>query len=169
MFETNESYAGMVEAVYSLVTSRRRGQDITHDEIRRIVGCEPQAAHWNTIMDRVRDKSEKERGTTITSIRDVGYHLCTVEEQFGEQPRRLRKATRQLRKGERSLKVLARVSGLTTTQRHRQSLAVAGLERHRRELVAETKVAAVIARPHTGNPRYIPMMATTTQDQTAPA
>lgn len=163
MFQANDGYGDLVDRVYSLFTPHKRGETVGHDTIRAVMGCDPHTAHWGTVMKRVRRRLETERNISTTVPRDVGYHLCTVEEQIRLAPYRLRRAGRQILRGERSLKALEDVAGLTINQRHRQSISLANLSKHRRDLYAEARTSLALSRPAMTSPRNV-RLAVATQE-----
>lgn len=159
MFETNEEYDRQVEEIYALALKKKRGDLIAHEEIKAVFGIEPNTGPWQHLMNRVRRRIERERYISTISIRELGYKLCTLNEQIALGPWRLRRAARQVRRGERSVKALDGVANLTAHQRNLQSLTLAGLSKHRRSLYSQAKASTLLRKPTPTNPRRSPVVA----------
>lgn len=163
MIEQNPVYDQMVDDVYEIAKSKRRGDLLSHDEIREVFGVEPNVGHWQHLMNRVRRRLENRRHISTISIREAGYKLCTIEEQISLGPWRLKRAARQVRRGERSLKALASVASLSPNQRHRQTATLAAMAQHRRSLFSEARTTSLLTKPSPTNPRRIPVAAAEAQ------
>lgn len=155
MFEQRPEYKVMVDAVYAIAVTRKRGEFITHEEVTEVFGVGPNEKFYVHLMNKVRHRLEKHKFISTMSLRDVGYKLCTVEEQLKLGPWRIRRARKQIRRGEASIKALGHVKSLSINQRNRQALTLTSLETHRRELAVSERVATLVSKPTAVNPRRV--------------
>ena len=86
MFEPNAEYRAMIDKLYDICEGLERGDVLTHDAIRGVLGVEPHEGRWQHCVDRVRKKLLDERGVDSWPDPTVGYRLMTAEEQLLEAP-----------------------------------------------------------------------------------
>jgi hypothetical protein len=116
MFEQVEEIRLGVDAVFELAAPLDRGDTLTHESIREVLGLEPHEGRWDRIVHRALGRLLRERGIACLAEITVGYRLLTQGEQLNESERRMRRANRQLRRGRASVTLLP-VKGLTVHQR----------------------------------------------------
>jgi hypothetical protein len=159
MFEKDERIEAMTEALYGLTANLNRGDILTHEMIRPVLGCEPNEYPWQLCVDKVRARLEKEREIATWPEKTVGYRLLTVDEQIADLPRwRTRRAIRQQRKARRSAATLS-VKGLSHHQRLVLAHTLEMLNRSQASLRREMKDHATATRPAAFLPRREPIPA----------
>lgn len=153
MFETNARIAQMVESLYGACVSLNRGDILTRETIAEIVQVEPNTAHWQYVVNRVRRRVERDRHISMMPVNEVGFQLLSIQEQIELAQYRERRANRQLRRGERSLKALEGVKGMTVHQRRLRSVNLDGLRSARLKISEELRISAATGRATVALPR----------------
>lgn len=105
-----------VDEVYELTIPLKRGDVLTHEAIRDVLGLAPHEGSWDHILKRVRRRLEKERGIATWSEHGVGYKLLTIQEHLELPFRRTQRGLREIHRGRTSLNVLPD-QGLTLHQK----------------------------------------------------
>lgn len=98
MFRRNPKLASMINRVYALTRDLDRGDTLTHEAIRKVLGVPPNVHPWGYVLDRVRRRLLEERGIATWPVPTVGYRLETVGGQLEIPTRRMRRAIRQVRR-----------------------------------------------------------------------
>jgi hypothetical protein len=157
MFERDEKIAAMVDALYSVAADLNRGDILTHEMIRPILGCGPNEEHWQHCVDRVRARLERDREIATWPEKTVGYRFLTVDEQIADLPRwRMRKAARQGRRARRSAATIS-VKGLSHHQRIVLAHTLDMLQRSQAALRREMRDHGAAIRATPGPPRRVPI------------
>ena len=121
-----------VDAVYAATRDLRRGQTLLHETIERLLGVSRHVGMYDHVVRRVRRRLQDERAIATWPEPTVGYRLCTVAEQLALPLHRARRASRQIRRGIRSV----------------EALDGAELTIHQRVLQARTLEAAITSESH---------------------
>ena len=152
MFETKEEITGAVDAIYAIAQTLERGQILTHEAIRSVLGTEPHVGSWDHIVNRVRKRIQDERGIATWPENTVGYKLLTTVEQLDVPVLRLKRAARQARRGRKSVEALPEKS-LTMHQRRvrlfmveRAKVGESAIRREIRDMTTEVKPTATLPR-----------------------
>lgn len=106
MFEPTERIVQMVDELYALTLPLDRGDILPHEDISRVLGCEPHTEHYQWCLEQLRWRLREERGIAIWNVRDIGYQLLSKDDQLHVPIRRFRRAIRQVRKGRRDIECL---------------------------------------------------------------
>lgn len=147
----------MVDALVALCGPLDRGDLLTREAIRGVVGIEPNMAHWKHCVGRARRQVERERGIATWPVVGHGFRLLTADEQIDLLPRlRRRKALRQIRRSRRSVAALP-IDGLSLHQQLTRAVQLSSLAQTERVIEAEARTAEVMARPTPTNPRARPI------------
>lgn len=142
MFQPNEEIRGLIDALYDRCESLDRGDILTHETIREVLGCEPHTGHWQYCVDVTRRRLQDQRGIATLPETTVGYKLLTTQETLEVLPRhRTLKARRQHRRARRSLEALPE-KGLSTNQRRARMLLIEMARRAEAAARAELKEQA---------------------------
>lgn len=152
MYEEREDIARIVGALWEAFATLRRGDVMPNAEIEAIVGVPPNVHPWQHCMDRVRRRLLDERQIATLWVPGVGCKLLRPDEQLDMSVRRRRKASRQIARGIREVRALPE-SMLTLAQQFQRVARLDALRREHRELKAQQKVDAVLARPSETLPR----------------
>jgi hypothetical protein len=129
MFETNESVRSMIDRLWDVCGSLDRGDILSHEVIRDILGCEPHTPPWPHCMKVVRRRLQKERGIATLPDRTYGYKFLTQQETLTRLPQyRTKKAGRQFRWTRQSLESLPE-SGLSPRQRQARMMLIESVRR----------------------------------------
>lgn len=116
MIKPKREITDAVDAVYAATRDLRRGQTLLHETIERLLGVARHAGMYDHVVKRVRRRLQDERAIATWPEPTVGYRLCTVAEQLALPLHRARRASRQIRRGIRSVAVLDQAD-LTLHQR----------------------------------------------------
>lgn len=153
MFETKGQNGALIERLYEACEGLGRGDVLTHEVIREILGCEPHEGHWGHCVTKVRRRLLEERGIDCWPDPTVGYRLMTAEEQLVDAPRRRQlRGFRQLRRNVRSLTALPD-RNLTAHQRRMKLLLVEAARQGAATIRREMREQAQVVRATPVNPR----------------
>ena len=153
MFERNEVITEMVDRLYRECSRLDRGDYLTHDIIRAIVGVEPHETPWPTVMKRLRRRLERERGIATWPEPTVGYKLLTCQEQIEMLPaKRAARADRQYRRAVRSVAACP-INKLSLHQRRLQAAQLETMRRAAKEARAYRRLQAKLVRATAKVPR----------------
>lgn len=156
MLRRDEKITALVDAVYSLTNELGRGEILTHESIRGVLGVEPHEGRWDHVVGRVRKRLLRERGVATWPETNVGYKLLTTKETLERLPHlRIRKARSQARRLQREVTSLPEAN-LTVHQRQRKAFLEDRIRDMKRTLRREQKVLAALLRPATPMPRRMP-------------
>lgn len=147
MFEANDEVTAMVGLLYDACDGLKRGDVLTRETIGSIVGVYPNTFHWGYVVRQVRRRMERDRHISMMPVIEVGFSLCTIPEQIALGEYRQKRAGRQIRRGERSLKALESVKGLTMHQRRLREVSLNGLRKTRLKIAEEMRTARALATP----------------------
>jgi hypothetical protein len=106
MFEPTERIVAMVDELYALTVPLERGDILPHEDISRVLECEPHTQHYQWALEGLKRRLRKERHIAIWNVREIGYRLLSKEDQLHVPIRRFRRAIRQVRKGRRDIECL---------------------------------------------------------------
>lgn len=132
MIKPKREITDAVDAVYAATRDLRRGQTLLHETIERLLGVDRHVGMYDHVVKRVRRRLQDERAIATWPEPTVGYRLCTIPEQLALPLVRSRRASRQIRRGIRSV----------------EALDGADLTIHQRVLQARTLEAAKDAASH---------------------
>lgn len=154
MFEKDERIGLMIERLYAACEPLNRGDTLTHEMIRPILGCEPHEEHWPHCLRQVRKRLQREKAIATWPDRTVGYRLLTSEEQLTFLVKqRLKRAFRQQRRALQSVAVLPS-SRLTMHQRQLQAFTLDMLKRSQASIRRELRSHEAAIRPSPVLPRW---------------
>lgn len=157
-FDKNPEIQAQIDAVYSAMLKYNPGDVITHAEIVAILGCEPHEGSWDHVVNRARDRHEREQKVTVGMEFAQGYRFLTPIQQVGEANRRMKKAVRQIRKGHASVSAL-KPDGLPRHLQNQKAMAMHSLKEKERDLAAEARRMALYAKPQEQMPKWRPAPA----------
>jgi hypothetical protein len=155
MFETDERVQRMIDEVYNLTLDLQRGDLLTHDAIRNVLGIEPHQGSWDHVVGRARRRLERERGIATWYDLTLGYRLLTKNEQIMVGQKRTAKAQRQLLRGARSVEALPE-GECSDNQRRARFLALASIQAARKAIRKERRNQEKLFRPFEFMPRRTP-------------
>jgi hypothetical protein len=132
MFDGNPYLDAMVESVMAFAAGLSRGDVLHMERIEHLTGLARYTTGWVSLIKKLKRRMEDARGISFLSVRDVGYKLCTLDENIDEVNRRgRRKAFRALRRAKQSLQCVP-AGELSTHQSRRRALYLDKLdEMHR--------------------------------------
>jgi hypothetical protein len=134
MFTTNEALTAALQAVFAFAQDLDRGDILKHADIERVSGFPKDTVQWGALIVKLRRIMQDMRGIALRPIKNVGYKLCTKEEQLKWCPRnRQRRAIRQVNKGVKELSVL-RPEELSLHQQRLRALTIQNMVEERRAL-----------------------------------
>lgn len=89
-----------VGAIMRETAGYERGQTIPHELLESLSGIVRYTQGWNLLVKKLKRRFEADRGITLWSEPEVGYRLCTTQEQLHDCVlKRADRAMRQLRRG----------------------------------------------------------------------
>ena len=127
MFEKDEAIQKAIENVYELTIPLNRGDVLRHESIMAVIRLRPHEEYWQHVVDTVRGRLEERRGISTWPANNIGYALCSEDEQIDIGRRRTRKAYRQIRRARRSVEALP-AAGLSVNRQRRRALTAAHLK-----------------------------------------
>lgn len=132
MFSTKEEIQRTVDAMVDHVKSLDRGDVVKFGDLETITGTERYAGRWVLYVQKMRRRILKERGIAMRPLVNVGYKLCTKDEQLKYCARnRQRRAVRQLNRGIAEVDHLPH-DGLSLHQQRLRALTLDNLRHERR-------------------------------------
>ena len=153
MFDEKPENAECVEAIYAIAVKLKRGEILTHESIKGVLGIQPHEGPWDNIVNRVRRRLEREKGIATWPEPTVGYKLLSTTEQVTMLPLlRSKKAFRQLRRASKSVKALPD-AGLSNHMRRAKMFAADRLKESEKSLRREIKAQKRQAQPTATIPR----------------
>jgi hypothetical protein len=153
VFEPTERILGMVDELYALTVPLDRGDILPHEDISRVLGCEPHTEHYQWCLEKLRERLREGRGIAINNEREIGYRLLPRNDQLHVPlVRRFRRAVRQVRKARKDIGCLPTV-GLSDHQRVVMNHRLDQCQEMERDLKRQLRDRERIGRPTPVNPR----------------
>lgn len=148
MFPVSEEISRMIDDLVAAAAHLQRGDTLTHEMIREVLGIEPYEFRWHYAVDKARKRIEDERGIATWSTPGVGYLFLSEEDQLNVVPRRrAQQARRRVRKGLASVEALP-AAGLSAHNQQVRAKRIAQMQRASRTMAAEVReIAALSAKP----------------------
>jgi hypothetical protein len=152
MFDAVNEIIKFIDTLYGIAEGLDRGQILTHEQIREVLGVAPHEGRWDYIMSGVRRRIERERGIATWPVVNVGYELLTNEKQL-ELPRwRFKRGIRQIRRGRKSLEALPE-DGLTVNQRRVRHLMIEYITEAEQTVKERSRAHESLLKPSFTQPR----------------
>lgn len=152
MWQQDEQTQESMGRAWELLGTKGRGDILTHEEASTAMGVGPPDPRYYNRMERLRRRLEIERGISLISVSMTGYALCTPKEQLEATRDRVKRATRQLRKGRKTVASLPIEECSAPEQRAKFAMEekLATAERSMRK---ESTLMAFLMRPRETIPR----------------
>lgn len=93
MFQPNEEKSQKLRDLLDFASKFKRGDTLTYVDIAHVTGVYRDCAGWSSLIYKFKKELERERGIVLLNEHDVGYRLCTTEEQLQVYPRKKQKSS----------------------------------------------------------------------------
>jgi hypothetical protein len=169
-FEKNEELRAMIDTLYDHAAELDRGDVLTHDVVRSILGVDRHQGHWQHCVNVVRKRLRDDRGIETWPTHNVGYRLLTVDETLRDFPRwRAARARRQERKARKGLAAIP-TSSMTPHQQRVRLAQIDAIRASEKQMWHQARFHASIAKQaETKRRRIIAILPQETNHVTAHA
>lgn len=117
-FEENKDISKAIEKMLAYCRTKKRGDVIPWPTVFEVTGIEYRGEHWQAFKTRFEKRLRRETGIALLLGAHGGFHLCTIEEQQFENPRRRR--MRSMRNSRRMVSELRALPDVELTLHQRQ-------------------------------------------------
>ena len=134
MFQSKKAIREATDRIVASAANLQRGEVLLLTTIESLCQLDRYDPPWGRIVFRVRRDILKTRGIALRPITNVGYRLCTADEQLTECPYgRQKRAVRQMARAIKEIEGLP-TAGLSVHQQRIRALTAGSLRSQRKEI-----------------------------------